>query len=402
MPSIKRVSVTDRQTLLCALRLERLMDQRRPTVASRLIELQYRAQPILEDAARLRRQLELAKHAVARGWMIAAANTQELASAQLDGLRQQLDEAQLHRRLSGSRQRLRPSAHDLLDDLRQLHQEFEQVSIELFARDGDPSVSDRDGIKVGTEPIVLEGVHLGPFEIVLQLHRLRNHADASAFRIIALDPNPAGGNELVTHPHVSDERLCAGEATAPIASALADGRVCDAFLAVHAVLNTYNPASPFVPLDAWSGSTCYDCGTSISSDDRCFCEGCNQEFCDECSSLCAVCDEVRCYQCLARDEVSERWCCRQCRRRCSDCHRLVDADSFDDDSGLCPQCLAKMEAQPEQEEQPPDESIDQPIQQQESDHEHPDSKLGEASNGEGGERGAAEQAVAEAALTRTS
>ena len=60
MPSIKRVSVTDRQTLLCALRLERLMDQRRPTVASRLIELQYRAQPILEDAARLRRQLEWA------------------------------------------------------------------------------------------------------------------------------------------------------------------------------------------------------------------------------------------------------------------------------------------------------------------------------------------------------
>jgi hypothetical protein len=398
----QRLSAVDRQTLLCALRLERLMDERRPGIAGEVRDLACRAEPVMQEAASLRRTLELARHAVARGWRIAAAHAQELAHARLDRLRQLLDESQPHSFSSASQRRRRPSARDLFDDLRQLHDEFEQVSIEMSARDGDASVSDRDSIKVVTEPIELEDVHLGPFEIVLQLHRLRYHADPSAFRVIALDPNPAGGNELVTHPHVNDEGLCAGEAAAPIASALADGRLCDAFLAVHAVLNTYNPSSPFVPLDQWSGSTCYDCGTSLSSDDRCFCEGCGQEFCDECSGHCDVCEEIRCYQCLTRDEVSERWCCRQCRRRCNDCRRIVDADSFDDDSALCPECLAKLESQPEQEEQPPDESTDQPIQRQESIHEHPNSELGEASNEEEGERAAPEQAAAEAAVTGTS
>ncbi len=48
------------------------------------------------------------------------------------------------------------------------------------------------------------------------------------YRVIALDPHPAAGNEMVTHPHVSDEHVCLGDATIAVKQALATGRVCDA------------------------------------------------------------------------------------------------------------------------------------------------------------------------------
>ena len=63
--------------------------------------------------------------------------------------------------------------------------------------------------------------------------------------MIALDPHPAALNDAVTHPHVSDERLCTGDAGAAIQAALAAGRVFDFFTLVRSVLVTYNPESPY-------------------------------------------------------------------------------------------------------------------------------------------------------------
>src|SRR5678815_5899637 len=94
----------------------------------------------------------------------------------------------------------------------------------------------------------------------LYLDRMAEHADASALDIVAIDPNPAATSEDTTHPHVRDHQLCAGDATVPIKAALREGRICDAFLAVNAVLHHYNPGSAYVSLDEWSGTPCADCG----------------------------------------------------------------------------------------------------------------------------------------------
>ena len=129
-----------------------------------------------------------------------------------------------------------PTLRDVLGDLLQLEEEFEQVEV------------DHKGHKVTvhTEPITLEDVYLGPFKVELDLASLSRAGHAN-YKIIALDPHPASSNDAVTHPHVRDEELCEGEAAAGIRSALRAGRLCDFFILVRSVLQTYNSLPVRVP-----------------------------------------------------------------------------------------------------------------------------------------------------------
>jgi hypothetical protein len=113
-----------------------------------------------------------------------------------------------------------PTLRDLYQDLNQLQQGFPKVTIE----------PQHHLLTVFTDSIELEGIHLGEFHLELHLDRLDQHADVSAFDVVALDPNPPYSSQDVTHPHVRDNQLCAGDATGPIALALKEGRFCDAFL----------------------------------------------------------------------------------------------------------------------------------------------------------------------------
>jgi hypothetical protein len=233
----------------------------------------------------------------------------------------------------------------LLAELRQLHDEFEQVTIDL-----DDEGEDR--IAVTTDPIVLQGLALGPFCIELHLERMVQRSDSSAFRIVALDPNPSERNEFVTHPHVSDYDLCAGDATVPIALALAQGRLCDAFVLVNSVLHTYNPRSAYVPIEEWRAITCPDCQCTDCESLIC-CEACGRAACDGCSGTCGVCERCCCGGCMEYDPVAHQDCCSNCRGRCEQCNRIVVHDDLDEQSGLCPQCLAEQQPpQPQPEENP--------------------------------------------------
>src|SRR3978361_2087039 len=98
--------------------------------------------------------------------------------------------------------------------------------------------------------------------------------DAYAFTITALNPNPTGSSDEVTHPHVKDEQLCAGEATVPIAQGLVPGRVTDALCLVSAVLHTSNAHSAYVSLDDWSGPSCIDCGNRVTRGEAYCCDAC--------------------------------------------------------------------------------------------------------------------------------
>lgn len=249
-----------------------------------------------------------------------------------------------------------PTGSFLVGELRQLQEEFEDVDVRL-----------RHSLVVATtKPIVLEGVHLGRFAIELHLRRLGSHADSSCFDCVSLDPNPAAANEEVTHPHVSGTALCAGDASAPIAASLEQGRICDAFVLVNAVLNTYNPGSPYVRLDEWEGVSCADCGCTGGRDGMYFCDGCERETCSDCMSSCDVCDHSYCGGCLERDRVSRRHCCPSCREVCGGCDRAVDCESFDEKTGLCPQCLAERMQEPEEQGEPQEDEQNQTTNPQEN------------------------------------
>jgi len=162
-----------------------------------------------------------------------------------------------------------PSLRDLFPEVVQAREEFGELQYDRKEQT----------LSVVTEPIELEGVYLGDFQVELHLPTLGEGRLTGAYRVTALDPHPASCDDSVTHPHVRDERLCSGEATAAIHQALASGRICDFFMLVRSVLTNYNSGSPYVALDAWDGIPCYDCGYRVGADEVYFCSGCEHDFC---------------------------------------------------------------------------------------------------------------------------
>jgi len=142
------------------------------------------------------------------------------------------------------------TAEDIYRDILALHDEFEDVSWERR----------QQTLGARTEPIELEGVHLGEFGIRLDWGNLVN-GHPENYCVVALDPHPASSNESVTHPHVQDKDVCEGDGRIPIRTALEQGRLMDFFLVVRNLLRTYNSGSPFVSLDEWYGANCSDCGS---------------------------------------------------------------------------------------------------------------------------------------------
>jgi hypothetical protein len=341
--------------------------------------------PLHDRLRRLQRTWQLLRTAERRGWAVAAAHLDRQLSLDAQALQHRLGD------LLGRQQQLRdaatkgedkepPSLRLLLEELRQLEVEFEQVDYRLREQ----------RIVAETEPIVLKDLELGPFAIELRLACLAGTSSPGpdCFRCVALDPNPPSRNGSVTHPHVQDAHLCAGDATLPIATALKQGRICDAFCLVRAVLRQYNPQSPYVALEEWEGVRCEDCDRSVDRDDLSCCEHCGHDVCGDCRGLCDLCDRSCCESCLEQDAVSRRSCCPDCRHACAACGRTVDADHFVAEAELCPQC--------EEDRQGGSEADDSIPHEQENEHAEPDEGRAPASppaaepdvgaEGDGGER----------------
>jgi hypothetical protein len=222
----------------------------------------------------------------------------------------------------------------IYDDLLSLYDEFTDVRVDLKTRQ----------ISVTTEPLELEGVYLGRFEIQLTWNDLLNGHPRN-YRVVALDPVPAPANDSVTHPHVQDESLCEGDGHLPILNALRQGRLYDFFVIVANLLRTYNSGSPYIALSDWHGVECTACGCTSSDDDirsceKCetslctdcceFCEDCSGSFCSECTSCCECCSEYRCDRCLQPCSNCDAATCRGCledNERCSDCDKNEEKDA---------------------------------------------------------------------------
>ena len=206
------------------------------------------------------------------------------------------------------------SPSELYSDLVALQSEFDEVEWDFAART----------VSVNTEPIVLDDIDLGPFEIRLHWDRFHCH---QPYETIALQPNRACLNESVTHPHVQDEALCEGEGASSIARSLEEGRLFDFFLLVRGVLTTYNPSSAYVSLQRWFGRLCPDCDDVVDDDSLTYCSGCERTICDNCTTCCSDCSNAVCCGCVESCSECGDSLCRSCQKQCSSC-----------DATLCTTC----------------------------------------------------------------
>ncbi|HNO80094.1 MAG TPA: hypothetical protein PKN33_18760 [Phycisphaerae bacterium] len=283
-----------------------------------------------------------------RGWSAAEQHTRRELSHCATRLEEAASRLVAHLRIQPSEA---PSFRAILEELLEIDVEFGKVRLD----------SDANAICVQTEPITLDHIELGRFEIQLHLGAIAAIDESNCLRVLALDPNPCAADELIVHPHVSDDRLCLGDATGPLQAALRQCRFADAFQIAAAVLRTYNDGSPYCTLDVWHGRTCEDCGVVSHDDNSYFCEHCEQHFCDECYSGCVVCHESSCASCLASCEMCDERVCCSCLQSCSHCGESACASCLEEE--LCQSCLEEVNEEEieDDEEEIQEQSINQQI-----------------------------------------
>jgi hypothetical protein len=244
-----------------------------------------------------------------------------------------------------------PRAAEVFEELRQLAEEF-----------GDVRLEPRAGtVSAVVGPVTLGRVDLGRFRLALDISRLGPASSAGDVRVEALEPRPAASDRSVTHPHVRDGRICAGEGEPAVSAALRQGRLFDAFALLRGVLSHYARDSPYARLDAWDGRPCDSCGSDVPADDSYSCSRCGSEVCGGCSSVCGGCDETRCDGCLSPCPAcrrprgpacleaagpDDRRVCRGCRRDCPGCGETFVGDELHAQSGLCDACREAAESAP--------------------------------------------------------
>lgn len=211
----------------------------------------------------------------------------------------------------------------VLDELASLEAEFSEFNFDL----------EEHRVWVITDEIALEGVVLGRFRIVLNWTRL---GDDHPYEVQAEDPNPASGDESVTHPHVRDDGLCEGDGKSAIRAALAEGRLFDFFVLVRQILGNYNPGSAYVRLKSWNGVGCADCGDGVPADEATSCERCESDLCYDCSSSCGDCGRTCCSECRSHCTACDESFCEGCLLECDDCENSFCSGCLTD--GLCESC----------------------------------------------------------------
>lgn len=272
------------------------------------------------------RQLDICRH---RTWPSAAAVLEDRLERALERCTERFQE--IRRRISRQGSPLFiQRTREIFRDLVALQDEFERVSI---------NGPDRT-VAVTTEAIVLEDINLGPFEIRLHWDRI---GDRRAYRVIALEPNPAGESSDTSHPHVKGEQLCEGDGRQAIECALRSGRLLDFFQLVSRILETYNAGSAYVALSEWNGGPCSDCGDVVSDEERYTCDRCGDSLCHNCLCSCLRCEAFCCHDCTNYCRQCEESICSSCQETCRHCARTL-CRSCISETGLCEECQEEHDA----------------------------------------------------------
>ena len=270
------------------------------------------------DALKWRRLWQVCRQ---RGWSMAAVECREELRCSLQVLVGQAQTAIQQLQDQDSETRDVP-IRDVYEELLALQSEFDNTVWDI----------PQQTLCVMTEPIELDDVHFGPFKIVLHWGRLDSQ---KPYEVIAQEPYRAASNDEVTHPHVHAGSLCEGDGKTPIRKALRQGRLCDFFLLVRQILQTYNASSAFVRIGEWDGKSCTDCGDSCQRETS-HCDNCNGHLCSECGASCAACDGLLCNECRGACHGCHDTYCGECVSDCAGCGHSFCQECLTD--GECDEC----------------------------------------------------------------
>ena len=315
-----------------------LLDSLYELKKAKLLQIQNMMQDFCLRCSDTTKDSHLFHAAVERGWQSSAENIISRISRNLSDFSYHL---QRFKQLVSTDEGKLPKLSDIFAELSQIDQELGEYQFDLKEKT----------ISVITEPITLDDISLGSFEIKLFIAEIRKIHSAAPYGIIALEPNPAGTDPNVTHPHVSSEKLCEGDGHVSIRRALEQGRLCDFFTMIVSILQTYNPDSPYVSLDDWEGISCYDCGCTIPGDDCYYCEYCDRDYCAQCSTYCRICDTTSCLGCACECPSCNESVCQSCTDKCKECDETFCKECLTEE-GICQTCEEqRKESENEEQEQ---------------------------------------------------
>lgn len=301
----------------------------------RLQQLQNDFEELKSRYSGIAKKMNYYRDCIGKNWYSAAEN---MRSGMAVGLNEYVFHLERFRDTINAEKVNFPAQRVILDELLQSEKEFGGIGININSKT----------ISVTTEPITLNDISLGRFEIRLYLDSIRKTPLESPYRIIALEPNASASDSDVTHPHVSGERLCEGDGYVLIRNSIQQGRLFDFFMIIVQILQTYNPESPYVSLDDWGGVACHDCGHTVSGDDHYCCEDCQRDFCSSCSTYCQICDITLCLACSIECPSCKEPVCTDCSSVCVDCEERFCKDCINE-AGLCKNCQKQREEQEHEE-----------------------------------------------------
>lgn len=263
-----------------------------------------------------------------RHWSLAAEQLRQLSLRQLAWFQNDLQQC-AHELQSAQPATIPVTVPSLYRDLVALEEEFDGLEIDLS----------RNTLTVTTDEITLDGHWLGRFTLIWNWSLL---GQARELVVVALDPQSPEDRDDITHPHVSNNLLCVGDARPGLQAALSSGRLYDYFLIVQQVLRTYNAHSAYVTLDDWTGRFCTDCAARRSSDDLVACDRCGHDLCDDCCQRCSDCDQEVCWSCFT--------VCQDCGcGYCETCWSFAQRRQ----GNVCPNCRALALSSQESADDPP-------------------------------------------------
>ena len=186
-------------------------------------------------------------------------------------------------------------------------------------------------IAVITQPIKLHYsvanllIDLGSFRVVIHYAPESNTAN-TYYRVVPIEPKYPYNNPTdyrsYPHPHINGGVLCEGAGRNAISRALLQYRWLDALQVINSILGTYNPRSPYIPLEAWVSKQCTLCGRSVIPTEENVCPGCKRTYCGECINMVKWCET-----CTSQCTLSRCGMCTSISK-CSKCNKYYCAEHY--------------------------------------------------------------------------
>jgi hypothetical protein len=214
---------------------------------------------------------------------------------------------------------------NILKDIQSLSEIFADVRFTITPQ----SISGPGALVCTTmEPIILEGVNFGKFDIYYYLCPY-----IESIYCHALTPNIIYHS---THPHIKHHRLCAGSAYGIISFYKRGGHVLQYFETIYSILKTYRAEYSFERIELWQGigcDSCQECGLQGYHFEDC--QACRRKICHHCSKKCMNCYKRCCFICGVSCALCHDFICKECQKVCSQCGLIVCLGHYLENKKLC-------------------------------------------------------------------